>query len=96
MRLVRYYIDNKELLDTTYLGIVESGTKKKLSIDVKNTYPYPAALTDPYVLDANLKILEYPSVLKAFESGKIVIEFSPPENREEPLEKGFGFKVVYG
>jgi hypothetical protein len=61
---------------------------------VRNEHHFPMELI-PKVLDADLKITEWPEFLEPGETGKVTWAFSPSEDRIKPLEGGsWGFTMI--
>jgi len=72
------------------------GQVKKREIWVKNESRDRIAFRQPYTLDEDLKIMDYPAKLFESEVGKVVIKFEPKGERIDALNANWGFDVIVG
>jgi len=77
-------------------GITVPGQKRIKEVYAKNESRDRAILRQPYTMDEDLKIIDYPKNLFGGKSGIVVLEFSPNSERIDALHAGWGFDVVIG
>ena len=72
------------------------GTTKEKTLWVKNLIADRIIFRQPHTEDDDLKIKDFPVKLLGKESGKVLLEFAPNENRIKPLNSGWQFDLVIG
>ncbi len=77
-------------------GIVIPGQKKLIELYAKNESRDRAILRQPYSLDEDQKIIDYPQNLMGNTAGKVILEFAPNKDRIDSLHAGWGFDIVIG
>lgn len=92
--ILHYYSKGKKLEKFDFAP-VEPGKSRKIEVEVKNMLGYSMSLK-PWVSDEDVHILEYPSMLRAYDAGMVLIEFAPKPNRLKPLDTEWGFEVHIG
>ena len=103
-KVIRYYMDadrtqpaptdnNGNLL--LNFGTVLQGEAKRIRLYAANTIEYPIQL-EPIIEnnEPDLKITNYPPVLKQGDIAPVDIVFSPDADRIKPLESGFDFRKI--
>ena len=105
MKPVSYYYDKQcekrvpvnELGETILdWGETVPGAKKEMTLFIKNETKDRLVIRQPYSLDEDFKITNYPTRLFGEESGKISLSFHPNTERITPLKSGWGFEIVIG
>ena len=77
-------------------GITIPGEKKIIELYAKNESRDRTVLRQPYTMDEDLKIIDYPKNLMGHESGTVQLEFKPNKERIDSLHSGWGFDVIIG
>jgi len=72
------------------------GQKKKQELFVKNESRDKLVLRQPYALDEDLHIRDYPNRLLSAGSGKVILEFTPKKERIDAMHSDWGFEVIIG
>ena len=76
-------------------GTSIQGTEKRIKIYAANTIEFDIQLeplTDPN--EPDLKIVRYPSVLRAGSTEEVIISFKPDLDRISPLQTGWDFRKI--
>jgi len=77
-------------------GITIPGQKKTKELYAKNESRDRAILRQPYSMDEDLKIKDYPKNLMGGDTGKVSLEFTPHKDRIDSLHAPWGFDIVIG
>jgi len=77
-------------------GITIPGQKKIKELYAKNESRDRAILRQPYTMDEDLKIKDYPPNLKGGDVGIVTLEFTPDEDRIDALHAPWGFDIILG
>ncbi len=72
------------------------GVKKEKALWVKSLISDRIIFRQPHTEDSDLSIKDFPTKLLGKESGKVLLEFFPNENRIKPLDAGWKFDLVIG
>ena len=77
-------------------GITIPGQKKIKELYAKNESRDRVALRQPYSMDEDQKIIDYPPNLMGGDRGKVTLEFAPDKDRIDSLHAPWGFDVIIG
>jgi len=77
-------------------GITIPGQKKIKELYAKNESRDRAIFRQPYSMDEDLKITDYPKNLMGNDIGKVTLEFAPNKDRIDSLNAPWGFDLVIG
>ena len=77
-------------------GETTAGDVKEKTIYVKNTTHDSITLRQPRTSDEDFKIRDFPTRLKAQETGILKLEFAPGWRRVKPLDSTFSFDKIIG
>jgi len=77
-------------------GEVIPGKTKQIELYIKNESRDRLILRQPYTLDEDMKIIDFPPSLFHTDSGKVTVEFTPNKERIDALHNDWGFDVVVG
>jgi len=103
-KVIQYYLDpdKRQVAPTDdsgnlmlNFGTVLQGEAKKIRLYAHNTIEFPMQL-EPLIEDGepDLKITNYPSILREGEVAPVDIVFSPDPDRVSPLSAGFDFRKI--
>lgn len=76
-------------------GTVLQGQDSRLRLYAHNTIEYDIQL-EPLIEqgEEDLKVIRYPSVLRAGSTDEVIVSFKPDMDRIKPLESGFDFRKI--
>jgi len=83
-------------------GITIPGQVKTKELYARNESRDRAVLRQPYTMDEDLKIKDYPKNLMGHDGsggyaiGKVILEFSPNKDRIDALHASWGFDIILG
>ncbi len=77
-------------------GITVPGQKKIKELYAKNESRDRAILRQPYSMDEDLKIVNYPKNLFSGDTGKVELTFEPKTERVDALHADWGFDLIIG
>ena len=77
-------------------GITIPGEKKVKTLIVRNESRDRAILRQPYSMDEDLKIVDYPKNLFSGDTGKVELTFEPKTERVDALHADWGFDIIIG
>lgn len=72
-------------------GETVPGFHKEKILYMKNLLRDKIIIRQPHSTDEDLHIVDFPTKLLGYESGKVKLVFSPPANRLVPLNGDWGF-----
>lgn len=72
------------------------GIKKEKQLWVKSLIYDRIIFRQPSTEDSDLFIRDFPITLMGKQSGKVLLEFAPNENRIAPLNAGWKFDLIVG
>lgn len=99
--MIVYYLDGNKLeVDESNkpkipIEPTPVGSFRRIEIELENTGEWPVEFI-PYSNDIDLEITEHPTSLNPTEKGRLVLTFKPNEERWEPLNTLWGFKILIG
>jgi len=102
---IMYYFDekckkrypvNEEGVPIIDWGITVPGKKREKIIYARNESRDRSILRQPYSLDEDLKIKDYPQNLFSEQVGKVILTFEPKPDRISALHADWGFDVIVG
>jgi len=77
-------------------GISVPGEKKIKELYAKNESRDRAVFRQPYSIDKDLTITDYPTNLMAKEVGIVTLSFEPKKERIDAMHSSWGFDIIIG
>lgn len=76
-------------------GVCLQGTENRIKLYASNEIPYDISL-EPLIEkgEPDLKIVKYPSTLRAGSIEEVIVSFKPDIDRVRPLESSFDFRKI--